>query len=266
MKFDPPKRMEYISCTRDPTALQTQLPQRLYTRNVALGSQTVAGKPPAAVQLDHVSLLFGSFVALRDLSLTLPAGASVVLLGENGAGKSTLLRVIAGLVAPSFGSIAVLDDSPRNRRGRIALMGHASQLYDELTALENLIFFASLHTPAPAAVLHARAATALREVALDPANPRRVGEYSQGMKQRTALARVLLTQPSLLLLDEPFSNLDAASAQSMIARLQLWLAAPGPNDEKRTLILTTHQAELARPLAHITLTLGAGQLVSQEGA
>jgi ABC-type multidrug transport system ATPase subunit len=246
--------------------LQTQLPQRLYTRNVASNPQTVADKLPPAVQLDRLSLLFGSFVALRDLSLTLPAGASVVLLGENGAGKSTLLRVIAGLIAPSFGSIAVLGDTPRNRRGRVALMGHASQLYDELTAIENLIFFASLHTPAPAAELHRRAADALCEVALDPANPRRVGEYSQGMKQRTALARVLLTEPSLLLLDEPFSNLDASSAHSMIARLQQWLAVSGPNDAKRTLILTTHQAELARPLARITLTLGAGQLVSLEGA
>jgi ABC-type multidrug transport system ATPase subunit len=238
---------------------------------VALVSQitdpkTVAGTPPAAVKLDHVSLLFGSFVALRELSLTLPAGASVVLLGQNGAGKSTLLRVIAGLVAPSFGSVTVLGDTPPNRRGRVALMGHASQLYDELTALENLTFFASLHTPVPTTELRTRAEQALREVALDPTNPRRVGEYSQGMKQRTALARVLLTEPSLLLLDEPFSNLDAASAQSMIARLQQWLAVSGPNDAKRTLILTTHQAELARPLARITLTLSAGQLISQEGA
>ena len=246
--------------------LQPQLPQRLYTRNVASYPQTAVGKPPAAVQLDHLSLLFDSFVALRDLSLTLPSGASVVLLGENGAGKSTLLRVIAGLIAPSFGSVTVLGGSPRNRRGRVALMGHASQLYDELTALENLTFFASLHTPAPAASLRAAAEQALREVALDPANPRRVGEYSQGMKQRTALARVLLTEPSLLLLDEPFSNLDAASAQSMIVRLQQWLAEPDTNAAKRTLILTTHQAELARPLARITLTLGAGQLVSLEGA
>jgi len=219
-----------------------------------------------AVQLDRVSLLYGSFAALRDLSLTLPAGASVVLLGENGAGKSTLLRVIAGLTSPSFGSIAVLSDSPRNRRGRIAFMGHASQLYDELTAMENLTYFASLHAPASANVLHARAEEALREVALDPANPRRVGEYSQGMKQRTALARVLLTEPSLLLLDEPFSNLDVASAQSMIVRLQQWLAQPGTDGVSRTLILTTHQAELARPLARTTLTLSAGKLVSQEGA
>jgi energy-coupling factor transporter ATP-binding protein EcfA2 len=86
------------------------------------------------------------------------------------------------------------------------------------------------------------------------------------MKQRTALARVLLTEPSLLLLDEPFSNLDVASAQSMIARLQQWLATSDPNEAPRTLILTTHQAELARPLARTTLTMSAGRLLSQEGA
>jgi ABC-type multidrug transport system ATPase subunit len=246
--------------------MQPQFPQRLYTRNVDFDSQTIVSKQTTSIQLDHISLLFGSFVALRDLSLTLHSGSSVVLLGENGAGKSTLLRVIAGIVSPSFGSLTVFGDSPRNRRGRIALMGHASQLYDELTAVENLIFFASLHTPAPASVLRTRAEQALREVALDPANPRRVGEYSQGMKQRTALARVLLTEPSLLLLDEPFSNLDVASAQSMIARLQAWLAHTGPDGVQRTLILTTHQAELARPLARTTLTMSAGRLVSQEGA
>jgi ABC-type multidrug transport system ATPase subunit len=238
----------------------------LYSGSVSSPKNSTAENIFSAVALDHVSLLFGRFVALRDVSLTLPAGASVVLLGENGAGKSTLLRVIAGLASPSFGSISVLGASHRNRRGRIALMGHATQLYDELTAIENLVFFASLHAPAPSAVLHARAEHALREVALDPANPRRVGEYSQGMKQRTALARVLLTEPGLLLLDEPFSNLDVASAQSMIARLQQWLAEPGPDGASRTLILTTHQAELARPLARTTLILNAGRLVSQEGA
>lgn len=231
-----------------------------------LDSQTVAIKPPAAVQLDRVSLLFGNFIALREITLTLPAGSSVVLLGENGAGKSTLLRVIAGLAAPTYGKVSLLGDSPHNRRGRVAIMGHATQLYDELTALENLIFFAGLHAPASAAVQRERAEQALREVALDPANPRRVGEYSQGMKQRTALARVLLTEPGILLLDEPFSNLDIGSAHSMIARLQQWVAKDSPDGVARTLILTTHQAELARPLARTTLTLGSGSVLSMEGA
>ena len=208
-----------------------------------------------ALTLDRVSRLYGSFAALREVSLTLPAGASVVLLGENGAGKSTLLKLTAGLISPSYGSVSVFDHHPRNQRGRIGYMSHATQLYDELTGQENLIYFASLHglsNPQQAA------AAALTAVALDPANPRRVGEYSQGMKQRAALARTLLAEPDLLLLDEPFSNLDAASAHSMIDRLLAYLAA-GPT---RTLLLTTHQAELARPLARTTITLNAGRIAS----
>ena len=205
-----------------------------------------------AISLDRVSLLFGSFVALRDITLALPVGSSVVLLGENGAGKSTLLKLISGLASPSYGKVAVFGEQPQTQAGRIATMGHSTQLYDELTAIENLTYFASLH-----GIPVANAAESLREVSLDPANPRRVGEYSQGMKQRAALARALMTHPSLLLLDEPFSNLDVASVRSMVERLVAWVA--GPN---RTLLLTTHQAELARPLAHTTVTLSGGRLAS----
>jgi ABC-type multidrug transport system ATPase subunit len=212
---------------------------------------------PAAIQLQRASRLYGSFVALRDISLTLPAGSSVVLLGENGAGKSTLLKLIAGLTAPSYGTVSVFGETPLDQRGRLAYMSHATMLYDELTGLENLIYFATLHSaPDP----HASAAAALREVNLDPANPRRVGEYSQGMRQRASLARVLLTQPDLLLLDEPFSNLDIASAHGMIDRLQAWLDTA--TSTPRTLLLTTHQAELASPLARTTLTLRSGRVES----
>jgi ABC-type multidrug transport system ATPase subunit len=208
-----------------------------------------------ALTLDRVSRLYGSFVALRELSLTLPAGSSVVLLGENGAGKSTLLKLIAGLISPTYGAVSVFSGTPPNNRGRIGYMSHATQLYDELTGPENLTYFASLHGIANP---HQQAAAALTAVNLDPTNPRRVGEYSQGMKQRAALARTLLAEPHLLLLDEPFSNLDAASARSMISRLLTYLAA----DPARTLLLTTHQAELARPLARTTITLNAGRIAS----
>ena len=211
----------------------------------------------AAVRLKQVSLLYGRFVALRNISMSIPRGASVVLLGENGAGKSTLLKLIAGLATPSFGEVCVLGQPPRNQRGLIATMGHASQLYDELTAMENLTYFGSLYGIAPQSCEQA-----LREVALDPENSRRVGEYSQGMRQRASLARALLSQPEVLLLDEPFSNLDAASARSMIERLQQWIVEPGASGRFRTLILTTHQAELARPLASMIVTLHEGRLAS----
>jgi ABC-type multidrug transport system ATPase subunit len=220
-----------------------------------------------ALVLDRVSRLYGSFVALREVSVTLAAGSSVVMLGENGAGKSTLLKLIAGLTSPSYGTVSVFGESPDDQRGRIAYMSHATMLYDELTGLENLTYFGSLHTEGVGrAELEVQAAVALREVGLDPEvgslRARRVGEYSQGMRQRASLARVLLSEPDLLLLDEPFSNLDVGSAQRMIERLLAYVAEPSRSGLARTLLLTTHQAQLAQPLAQSTLTLSQGRLVS----
>jgi ABC-type multidrug transport system ATPase subunit len=216
-----------------------------------------------AVELNRVSRLYGSFVALREITVSLAAGSSVVMLGENGAGKSTLLKVIAGLQSASYGTVSIFGEPPRDQRGVIAYMSHSTMLYDELTGIENLIYFGSLHTEGVGrATLREKAAEALVEVGLDPANARRVGEYSQGMRQRASLARVLLSEPALLLLDEPFSNLDVGSAQSMITRLLAYVAQPSSSGVARTLLLTTHQAELARPLAQSTLTLSAGRLVS----
>ena len=226
-------------------------------------TENTAACAVTAVALNRVSRLYGSFVALREITLSLPAGSSVVMLGENGAGKSTLLKVIAGLQSPSYGTVSIFGENPRDQRGRIAYMSHSTMLYDELTGIENLTYFGSLRTEGVArAALREQAAQALIEVGLDPANERRVGEYSQGMRQRASLARVLLSEPDLLLLDEPFSNLDVASAQSMITRLLAYGAQPSRSGLARTLLLTTHQAELARPLAQSTLTLNAGRLVS----
>jgi ABC-type multidrug transport system ATPase subunit len=206
-----------------------------------------------AIELNRISRVYGNFAALRNVSLTIPAGASVVILGENGAGKSTLLRLIAGLVSPSYGKVSLFGGQPH----RLAYMSHETQLYDELTGLENLRYFASLQ---PCTLT---AEQALEEVGLDPAIPRRVGEYSQGMRQRASLARVLLTQPDLLLLDEPFSNLDVASAKHMVELLVNYVETGTTTGQSRTLLITTHQAELARPLAQTTVTLRAGQLVTE---
>ena len=222
----------------------------------------IAAAETPAITLTHVSQLFGSFVALRDVSLTLPAGSSVVLLGPNGAGKSTLLRLLAGLGTPNYGEVRVFGYKPADLRGRIAYMGHSTMLYDELTGPENLDYLFGLQRPKLTPMQRGQAvAKALEEVGLDPANTRRLGEYSQGMRQRASLARVLMTEPDLLLLDEPFSNLDIASAHSMVGRLQRFLSEPATaNGPARTLLLTTHQAELARPLAGTTLTMNAGRL------
>jgi heme ABC exporter ATP-binding subunit CcmA len=206
-------------------------------------------------RLDNVSKLFGSFAALRQVTVEFEPGRCYVLLGENGAGKSTLLRILAGLLRPSFGKVSVFGgDEPHDARERIGYMSHAAMLYDELTAEENLSYFASLYPNRQCLA----PAEALLQVGLDPALDRPLGHYSQGMRQRTSLARVLLSVPELLLLDEPFSNMDVESARQMVELLS------GFRQSNRTIILTTHQRELAAPIADFVLTLHAGRVASLE--
>jgi heme ABC exporter ATP-binding subunit CcmA len=222
-----------------------------------------AGAEPTkyCAQLDQVSKLFGSFAALRQVTVDLEPGRCYVLLGENGAGKSTLLRILAGLLRPSYGTVRVFDpgsgsggSEPQQERARIGYMSHAPMLYDELTAQENLRYFSSLYPGrnclAPA--------DALRQVGLDPELNRPLGQYSQGMRQRTSLARVLAPSPELLLLDEPFSNLDVESARQMVELLARF------RQSDRTIVLTTHQRDLAAPIADWVLTLNAGRVASFE--
>jgi ABC-type multidrug transport system ATPase subunit len=221
--------------------------------------------PTPAAELNNVSRLFGTFAALRNVSITIPAGSCTVILGENGAGKSTLLRLIAGLITPTRGSLKVLGGDPRQNRGRIAYMSHATMLYDELTAIENLRYFNSLHSDGACDCVGSPE-MALRAVGLDPSLPRPVSQYSQGMRQRASLARVLQTDPELLLLDEPFSNLDTSSAHHMVELLgdfRTWpLHSFNGQSRPRTVILTTHQVHLASPIADRTITMNAGQIAS----
>ena len=212
---------------------------------------------PLCARLDGVSKLFGSFAALRQVSVDLEPGRCYVIIGENGAGKSTLLRILAGLLRPSLGMVRVfggLEPQADAARARIGYMAHAAMLYDELTAQENLRYFGSLYRGQPCLT----PAEALRQVGLDPELTRTLGQYSQGMRQRTSLARVLLPNPDLLLLDEPFSNMDIESARQMVELLA------GFRHGSRTIVLTTHQRELAAPIADWVLTLRAGRVASFE--
>ena len=208
------------------------------------------------VQLNEVSRLYGTFAALRKVTLDFEPGRCYILLGENGAGKSTLLRTIAGLLRPTFGQITVFGAPPDETRDRIGYMSHAPMLYDELTGVENLRYFASLYRTRPCL----QPEEAMRSTGLDPALNRPISQYSQGMRQRASLARVLIPQPELLLLDEPFSNMDAASAHQMLALLASLRA------QHRTIILTTHQRDLAAPLADTFITMQAGTILSVEQA
>ena len=218
---------------------------------------TRSSAPPIAaglncVSLQSVSKIYGSFAALRNVSTTFAPGSCTVILGENGAGKSTLLRIVAGLITPTRGTVSVYAGSPHQQRHRMAYMSHSPMLYDELTGLENLAYFRSLY-PTHACLTPEEA---LQQVGLDPALPRTLGQYSQGMRQRASLARVLLSQPELLLLDEPFSNMDVESVQQMVQLLS------GFRTANRTILITTHQRDLAAPIADQILTLKAGRVHS----
>ena len=219
----------------------------------AAEAEKAAGTRSLCASLSGVSKLFGSFAALRQISVDLEPGRCYVLIGENGAGKSTLLRILAGLLHPSHGTVKVFGNlEPHDARARIGYMSHAPMLYDEFTAVENLRYFSSLYPGRPSLSPE----DALSQVGLDPSLDRTLGQYSQGMRQRTSLARVLLPVPELLLLDEPFSNMDVESVSQMVQLLA------GFRQSNRTIVITTHQREHAAPIADWVLALKAGRVAS----
>ncbi|MEO6965164.1 MAG: ABC transporter ATP-binding protein [Acidobacteriaceae bacterium] len=196
---------------------------------------------------------------MRKVTAEFRSGHSYVVVGPNGAGKSTLLRHIAGLTRSSFGTLTVLGSGETAAvRSRIGYLGHDSMLYDELTALENLRYTARLYADSVAATGRWTPEQSLAIVGLDARLNRPVGKFSQGMRQRASLARVLMAKPDLLLLDEPFSNVDLASSAQMLHVLQQM------RDAGNTILLTTHQPELARPIADCFCTMQEGKIVGME--
>jgi ABC-type multidrug transport system ATPase subunit len=193
---------------------------------------------------------FGRFAALRGVSTEFGAGKFYANLGGNGAGKTTLLRIIAGLARPTGGYVSILGMSPRDACRAIGYMAHPSLLYDEMSGMENLRYFARLY-----GIDDDNCDQAIRRVALDPALSRPVGQYSQGMRQRMSLARAILHDPKILLLDEPFSNVDAQSAREMVTLLTRM------RDAGKTILLVTHQASLLEGAANKFVWMRAGQVV-----
>jgi ABC-type multidrug transport system ATPase subunit len=208
-----------------------------------------------SLTFDGVSRHFGRRVALRRVSLTCRVGEIVALLGANGAGKSTLLSIASTLLAPSSGDVLYGDLRPRDGgerlRARIGLLGHDLFLYPELTAAENLEFFGRLYGVAEPA----RAASAsLVEAGLSDRAADVVSTFSRGMRQRLALARVLMPAPRLLLLDEPFTGLDEAAADALRVRL-----AEARNGGA-IVLLATHDLDAIEGLADRACVLTAGRL------
>jgi heme exporter protein A len=198
---------------------------------------------------------FGPVRALRGLDLEVPAGSTLAVIGPNGAGKSTLLRLLAGLTRPSGGALQVGRNGGdrRSRRGQVGLIAHASFLYPTLTARENLILAAHLYGVANPAE---RADALLAEQELTGVAERRAGGFSRGMSQRLSIARGLVHDPEILLLDEPFTGLDARAAPLLAERLGALRSA------HRTVVLVTHDLARAAELADEILLLVRGESVA----
>jgi len=203
-----------------------------------------------AIAVHNVVKQFGRFAALRGVTAEFDAGRFHAILGENGAGKTTLLRALAGLAHPTCGEILIFGRTPKAACRDLGYMAHPSLLYDEMSGMENLRYFAGLYGIAG----DERCEEAIRAVGLDPGLTRGVGQYSQGMRQRMSLARAILHDPKILLLDEPFSNVDVQSAREMVGLLK------GMRDAGKTIFVVTHQALLLEGAADEFIWMHAGQI------
>ncbi len=206
-----------------------------------------------------LSRSFGRRRVLHDIDLTLDPGEALAVAGPNGAGKSTLLRLLAGLMRPSAGEVRVMGRPVRGNDGdarrAIGLLSHQTLLYDDLTLLENLTFAARLYGIAQA---RETARAALEQAGLAPRADELPRRLSRGMLQRAAIARALLHGPRLLLLDEPFTALDAASADRLRGELR---AAVGAG---LGLVLVTHHLAEVWGVATRIAVLVEGRWVWEE--
>lgn len=210
--------------------------------------------PPVSPIISVTGLIkqFGRMAALRGVTADFASAQLYAVLGDNGAGKTTLLRTLAGLTQPTRGTVKMLGSSdPRVVRAQVGYMAHPSLLYDEMSGMENLRYFAQLYDIRD----EARCRAAIQSVKLDPGLTRPVGQYSQGMRQRMSLARAVLHDPKILLLDEPFSNVDIDSAREVVRLLC------SIRDGGKTIFVVTHQPSLLDGAADEFVCMESGKIV-----
>ena len=222
-------------------------------RRFGASSKLTAEVSIPAITVTNVIKQFGRFAALRGVSAEFYGGKFYAILGDNGAGKTTLLRALAGLAHPTQGTVSILGMTPPDACREIGYMAHPSLLYDEMSGMENLRYVARLYGIAG----DERCQQAIRAVGLDPDLSRPVGQYSQGMRQRMSLARAILHDPKILLLDEPFSNVDVHSAREMASLLKHM------RDSGKTIFVVTHQAALLEGVADEFVWMQSGKIVDR---
>lgn len=206
------------------------------------------GRPHVRLQASNLTKVFGGTVALWDVALDGRSGELIALHGANGSGKSTLLRILAGLMAPTRGRLTLTTDEPAIQP-RVSYLGHATHLFAELTAIENVVLAARLAGRDPeTAVLH------LDRLGVGAHAGRRVAALSAGSRRRVGLARLLATDPDIVLADEPLAGLDADATESVgrvLARAR---------DEGRLVMVATHDQSLSDVLATRVLRLAQGRM------
>jgi len=213
--------------------------------------------PPQSVPLLRLSKItkkFGAIRAVWNVDLEISRGEFLAIFGPNGAGKTTLLRVIASLTQPTNGEIVFAFKGDNRRRDGVGYVSHLSLLYNELTGIENLLFYARLYGIKKA---EERAAEMLARMGLEEARNQLTGEYSRGMKQRLTLARALLHEPQLLLLDEPYTGLDQHGSRLFTEVLR------GLKQEGRTILLVTHSLGEGLELCSRVIIQNRGEVVFQ---
>lgn len=216
---------------------------------------TGPGDRPPAIRVLKLTKAFGHHAALRGVDLKVAEGEFLTLFGPNGAGKTTLIRIIASLARPSSGAVHVcgqdLSKQATAVRRQIGLISHNPLLYGDLTADENLLFFARLYDLPDAA---ARIDAVLEQVGLTSRRRDPVRTYSRGMVQRLTIARAVLHDPAIMLLDEPYTGLDLQAADMLRGVLQELAAS------NRTVILTTHNLEQGLEMCSRAAILNRGRI------
>jgi heme exporter protein A len=207
------------------------------------------------LKVENLTKSFGGRKAVDKLSFELPEGAFLSVFGPNGAGKTTLLRMLSTLTRPTEGSIMLgsvdVKEEPEAARAQVGLISHQPMLYPDLTAEENLMLFAQLYGVEHA---HDRVIELLDAVGLKHRRFDQVGTFSRGMTQRVSIARALVNDPTLVLLDEPYSGLDPYAIQIFDELIE-------SVREDRTFVMVSHNLEKGMTLASHVLVMARGRSV-----